>query len=82
MIVHTTIEKDHPIEFPLEKYVGSHYNTDQDADDFWDEFMAEEEFLLEPGDYEVIANIMYTLTDEPGERKYYSLTVSKAFTVE
>ncbi len=76
---HFTIEKDHPIEFPFVKYMGFHLGRDQDAVDFWNEFLAKDEFLLEPGDYEIFAAVWYVLT--PGDKSSI-ITVSKTITVE
>ncbi len=76
-----TIEKDHPIEYPFIKYMGTHSNKDQDAVDFWNEFLAKDEFLLEPGDYEIFAAISYMLTPGTGDTSS-TIIVSKTITVE
>lgn len=61
-----TIYKDQPMEFLLEKYMGTHIGTDEEAVAFWEDFLAEEQFLLENGVYEIIACCPYS-TEQLGE---------------
>lgn len=60
VIVSQKIEKGAPIEYPLKKYTGTHLKSDEDAVQFWKEFLAQEQFALPPGKYEIIAKISYT----------------------
>jgi len=74
-----TIQKDAPLEYPFSKYKGTHLNTDKDAIDFWNKFLAKDELLLEPGDYKIFAQVSYALT--PGDTSS-TITVSKTITVK
>lgn len=58
------IHKGEPIEFPFVKYVGWHLNTNEAAVKFWENFLMDEELVLEPGEYEFFAQCSYML--EPG----------------
>ncbi len=54
------IEKGAPVEYPLKKYAGIHLESDEDAVQFWKEFLEQEQLILPPGRYEIIAKISYT----------------------
>lgn len=73
------IYKDEPIEFPFEKYVGWHLNTDEAAVSFWENFLMDEELVLEPGEYEIFAQCWYML--ELGGQ-VTTITVSEKVTVK
>ena len=60
VIVSQKIEKGAPVEYPLKKYAGIHLESDEDAVRFWKEYLAQEQFTLPPGKYEIIAKISYT----------------------
>lgn len=74
-----TIYKDQPMEFPFVKYGGSYLGTDEKAAVFWEEFLAEEELLLEKGEYEMIAYCLYN-TELPG--KWETLMVREKIIVQ
>lgn len=74
-----TIRSGKPIEFPFKKYVGWHLNTDEAAVSFWENFLKDDELVLEPGEYEIFAQCAYAL-ELGGE--YSTLTVSEKVTVK
>ena len=73
------IYKDEPMEFPFKKYVGFHLNTDEEAVSFWENFLKDEELVLEPGEYEIFAQCWYVL-EMGGE--VTTITVSEKVTVK
>ncbi len=54
------IEKGVPVEYPFKKYMGRHLDSDESAVKFWKEFLAQEQLILPPGKYEIIARVSYT----------------------
>lgn len=58
------IEKNQPIEYPFQKYIGVHLGSVEKAVRFWKEFLAQEDLILAPGKYEIIASINYGLSPE------------------
>lgn len=61
-----TIPKNNPKVYPYRKTVGWHLNSDQDAVQFWKEFMETDELFLPPGTYIIWAQCAY-MTEPGGE---------------
>lgn len=74
------IEKDEPVEYPFKKYVGRHLGSDEDAVKFWKEFLAEQQLILPPGKYEILAKVNYRLS--PKDRYPTFLTVKHKIRVQ
>ena len=74
-----SIERGTAIEYPFKKYIGNHFNSDENAVDFWREFSEEKDLVLKPGEYEIFARCSYSLN--PGD-EFTTITVSEKIIVK